>query len=314
MCTEFSFFGMNKWISARNLDWPSSKGSVMIFPEGTERKHPIVQPGLPEIGWTSKYSSISFVGWEYIGTVDGMNEHGLTASLLWLGESEYPEPGSRSILRDVLWAQYYLDNCKTVEEAVALAPAIRILPFIDKYKKKMQVHLRLSDPDGNAAVMEYLDYNLAIYHGKPLSVNVLANDPYLQSTICLKKYKGFEGKRRLPGGPVSMARFVRAAMFLNELKKAPPQSSEENIAYAFTGLQNVAELPGTDSPTQWSIVRDMENRRIYFRTLNHPNIRFVNLSDFSGATVIQELDINADLTGDVKKYFKPFQPTEATCL
>lgn len=51
--------------------------------------------------------------------IDGMNEHGLSAHLLVSESDEAEPPDGRAVLPDGLWAQYVLDNCKTVEDVVA---------------------------------------------------------------------------------------------------------------------------------------------------------------------------------------------------
>jgi penicillin V acylase-like amidase (Ntn superfamily) len=57
--------------------------------------------------------------------------------------------------------------------------------------------------------------------------------------------------------------------------------------------------------TQWSIVYDIKNLKVYFRTRGNEQIRYFALSsfDFSCKTPIKILDMQADLSGDVTKKF-----------
>ncbi|XOT94682.1 choloylglycine hydrolase, partial [Alcaligenes pakistanensis] len=61
------------------------------------------------IEWTSKYGSVIASGYDLAST-DGANEKGLNVNLLWLVESEYPNPqkGDKTLSMS-LWGQYVLD-------------------------------------------------------------------------------------------------------------------------------------------------------------------------------------------------------------
>ena len=58
-------------------------------------------------------------------------------------------------------------------------------------------------------------------------------------------------------------------------------------------------------PTLWSIVYDIPNRTIHFKTQKNDKLRYVNLAscDFSCTTPVKVLDVNADLSGDVSNRF-----------
>jgi penicillin V acylase-like amidase (Ntn superfamily) len=55
----------------------------------------------------------------------------------------------------------------------------------------------------------------------------------------------------------------------------------------------------------WSIVYDVNNRHIYFRTFDNQKIRKIDTAsfDFSCRTPVKVLDINAGLEGDVTQNF-----------
>ena len=87
--------------------------------------------------------------------VDGINEKGVSVSILKLDvkEGETPvdqqEPGKVAIGHSVL-ARYILDNCATVEEAVALAKEYNIRNTGD-----MDFHLFVTDATGASVVLEW---------------------------------------------------------------------------------------------------------------------------------------------------------------
>jgi hypothetical protein len=56
---------------------------------------------------------------------------------------------------------------------------------------------------------------------------------------------------------------------------------------------------------KWSIVYDLTNRRIHFRTLDNPEIRTVRLNgfDFSCASPVRVFDLDQSGTGDVTPFF-----------
>lgn len=305
-CSEFFIDQDGIKVAARNMDWADDKFVLVFNPRGVSRTAQLIEPQNAPVEWTSKYGSVTVnIDAEDItqGATDGMNEHGLTAAVLWMEASKYPEADTRPGLDDGMWVQYCLDNFKTVQEVIANAPSLRVEE--DKYlDKTVALHLYIHDPSGNSAILEYLDGNLVIHHGSPLSVEVLTNDPYSVNLDSLKKYEAFGGTEPLPGGYGHEARFVRASTFL---KSVPVINSvKEAVAYAFDGMSDVAEpLGAANWPTQWTVVRDLTAKKIYFRNLTDPEIRIVDLTnlDFNPGQPLRMLEINADLSGDVTDKF-----------
>lgn len=116
-CTRFVYHGANdEVITARSMDWKTDiETNLWVFPRGMKRSG---EAGPNSIQWTSKYGSVFASGYD-ISTIDGMNEEGLVANVLWLVESSYPKyDGKTPGLTLAAWAQYVLDNFATVQEAV----------------------------------------------------------------------------------------------------------------------------------------------------------------------------------------------------
>jgi len=191
-------------ITARSMDWfadPNAK--LWVFPKGMKRNG---GAGANSIEWTSKYGSIITSSYN-ISTVDGINEKGLVANLLFLEATDYGniEPGEKTLSLGG-WGQYVLDNYATVKEAVQGLNAkpfqLVTATFNDLVKsghmsmppelqalvgeKEFSLHLSISDPSGDSAIFEYLNGELKVHHDD--KYDVLTNDPIFDEQLALKSY------------------------------------------------------------------------------------------------------------------------------
>lgn len=85
------------------------------------------------------------------------------------------------------------------------------------------------------------------------------------------------------------------------MMEAYDSSIENPVDYSFKTLGKVANL----SDTQWQIVYDIGNLRIFFATKENRTVRYIRLKslDFSSEEPLVTLDVNADLSGDVTERF-----------
>lgn len=82
-----------------------------------------------------------------------------------------------------------------------------VIPGTDK---STTVHLSLSDPSGDNAILEYIDGELVIHHDP--SYTVMTNDPIFEQQLAIADYwKEIPGKIFLPGTNRAADRFVRAS-------------------------------------------------------------------------------------------------------
>jgi choloylglycine hydrolase len=185
-----------------------------------------------------------------------------------------------------LWAQYYLDNAATVPEAIKLAKKITVAPY--QYDGVVSpVQLLLRDAKGRVAIMEYLKGKLHIYTGKSVPVNVLSNSTYPAVVKLMSRYKPFGGKKALLGNDKSQSRFLREAAFFKNMPA--PKNEQAAVSREFEALAYVAEPPGAGQcnsqgdPTQWTVVRDLKHRMMYYRTARNQYIEKIDLNnvDFS---------------------------------
>lgn len=293
-CTRVVYKGPNGTvITARSMDFSIEiPANLWQFPRGMQRDG---ETGQNTVRWTSKYGSIVTSSWD-IAVSDGMNEKGLNANMLWLNNSKYPpfqKDGSTKGLAVSLWAQYALDNFATVKEAVEhfkkeeFVVVTDYIPGTDKYTT---IHLSLSDPTGDNAILEYINEKLVIHHNP--SYKVMTNDPIFDEQLAINEYwKEIPGKIFLPGTNRAADRFVRASYYIDAI----PQTDNIRVALAsvFSVIRNCSVPYGIStegfpnlSSTRWRIVADQKNLVYYFEDALSPNAVWVDLKkmDFSKKT------------------------------
>ncbi|WP_292010981.1 linear amide C-N hydrolase [Chryseobacterium sp.] len=319
-CTRVVYKGPDKTvITARSMDWKDEiPGNLWILPSGIQRTG---EAGPLSAKWTSKYGSVITSSWD-ITSSDGMNEKGLVANLLWLGESEYPKfdpKKSEKGLAISLWAQYFLDNFATVKEAVdhlKTDPFVIVSDNIPGTERFATVHLSISDASGDNAVFEYIKGKLIIHHDP--SYTVMTNSPTFDEQLALNKYwQGIPGTIMLPGTNRAADRFVRASYYINAI----PQTNDPRTAVAsvFSVIRNCSvpygissEAEPNISSTRWRAVSDQKNLVYYYESVLTPNTFWVNLKDFDlspkGKVMKLSLDNFQTYNGKANKDFKESKP------
>jgi len=181
-CTRCVLLGKNDIVVvARSMDWMEDPGTnLYAFPKGIKRDG---VSGKDSIAWTSKYGSLVCSFYE-VASVDGMNEKGLVANVLYLVESDYGQPdGSKPLLSISLWGQYVLDNFATVAEAVEALkkePFAIMAPTLPNGSKG-HGHLSISDPSGDSAIFEYVKGKLVVHHDR--KYQVMTNSPTKSNNV-----------------------------------------------------------------------------------------------------------------------------------
>jgi penicillin V acylase-like amidase (Ntn superfamily) len=303
-------------VSARTMDFPQEMFTKLTLnPRGVTRRSMLPQDGDIPLQWTSKYGSITLNSFGP-GASDGLNEHGLSAALLWLSSTEWPRSDGNPALSSNYWAQYCLDNFKTVTEAVGELKKIRVYSFSMPGIHSGEVvplHLVLHDATGDSAVLEYVAGELVVHH--PTEQPVVTNDPsYDRQLANLGNYVLFGGCQPLPGDTDPVSRFVRAASYLKTVPE--PASGMQAVAWALGIIKNVSVPIGAmntsgrtgvmASRTLWTCARNHKDRIYYFNTIDDPRIKFVDLKtvNFSRDKQIRNLDVNLNVAGDVSRYFR----------
>lgn len=275
----------------RNFDFPTGVGQVHVNPRGL-RKTSLANPPEKPLTWVSKFGSISFNqnGREF--PYGGMNEAGLVIEQMWNNDGTYPATDGRSGLEELQWIQYQLDMSASVADVLASDRLVRI-----SNTSLAPLHFLIADAQGNAATLEYVDGKTVIHSGKDLPYPVLANNAYdisldFKSSRETGDPKVFDDATRESSG-----RFAQAATMV----EADNGSSEGAIDRAFAILAAVKRIN-----TQWSIVYDLKNKTITYKTRANGNLRRVRMDGFDFTCSPNGLcvDIENDVRG--KADFKPY--------
>lgn len=105
-CSRAMYEGPNGTVvTTRSSHRIGSQGThLWRYPRGLERDG-AASPGT--LTWTSRYGSVTTAGWD-IATIDGLNEKGLAANMIYLAESDYGKPAAndrRKPISTTAWGQ-----------------------------------------------------------------------------------------------------------------------------------------------------------------------------------------------------------------
>jgi penicillin V acylase-like amidase (Ntn superfamily) len=300
-CSTFCLDKGEHLVFGKNLDWIQDNGFVFINKRGVLKTAMLAWNVDNLATWTSKYGSITFnqIGCDW--PFGGVNEAGLVVEMLAVDRAKYPVPDERPIINGLQWIQYQLDNFSRVEQVIASDSQLRILSIKNPPPGSLMAHFLVCDKTGNCASIEFINGKLVYHTKETMPVKVLTNSTYTDSMEFLHD----DQKGNL--GNFSLFRFVKAVEMLKTYK---PKVSPSAVDYSFDILSNIKPNGGVymlEEPiyTQWSIVYDIKNLKVYFHTRGNEQIRYFALSsfDFSCKTPIKVLDMQADLSGDVTKKF-----------
>ena len=201
-------------------------------------------------------------------------------------------------LNSIQWIQYELDTAASVDEVIASLERVRV-------RGSVEVHFFAADRSGATAAIEFVEGKTVVHRSRDtagksssipdMPVRVLTNHTYEASQAFLKTCKSWGGTEAIPtDSPRSLPRFGRAASGVRRLDTLNRLIGADDI---FGILESV-----THERTQWTIVYDLTNRSIVFRTATSPAAKTIRLSDldFSCRTSVRMLDIDRKEGGDVR--------------
>lgn len=309
------------------MDWMNdTRTDLYAFPRGMKRSGGTSQN---TVTWTSRYGSVicSFYG---AATVDGINEKGLVANVLYLSNADFGSPEGKPTLNIAAWAQYVLDNYATVAESVAALEKepFRVVAPMLPGGVPATGHLSISDPTGDSAIFEYLGGKLVIHHGPEFKV--MTNEPSYDEQLSINKYwQEVNGGNFLPGTSRPSDRFARASFYVEHIPgQADPayisgvpgrNLSTQNIASVLGVIRDVSVPLGINAPgqpnvasTTWRTVADQSSRVYYFDSATSPNIFWVDLGKLGlreGAPV-KKLGVAGGqiYSGETSAKFEPAEP------
>jgi penicillin V acylase-like amidase (Ntn superfamily) len=288
-CTTFFINKDGQLVFGRNYDWVTETGVVHT------NLRDQVKTSLPlgngkTTSWISKWGSITFNQYGKEFPNGGMNEKGLVIELMWLDKSEYPKTDERPPFSVLQWIQYQLDNCSSVEEVLATDQSIRVV------SNGAPQHYLVADANGNVATIEFLGGMMTVHKGTDLPYPVLSNSTYEESIKAIPK--GASATKELKDN--SLERFRTACSLVQQYQTV--KTSKRAVDFAFDILGKVAQ----GDFTKWSIVYDITNKKIHFRTNRYAEEKIVDINAFDLSCNAKPLsfDMNQHLGGMVNDSFQ----------
>jgi choloylglycine hydrolase len=248
------------------------KTRLEVIPAGYKDYDPI-----SKFRWTTKYGVVGVNDFNIL--YEGMNQKGFNAHILLQEDAQFPVLVPNKQTWGPKFLEYLLTTCATVNEALDKMQNLQLdvrpvqhegIPVLIK------PHMAFYDSSGDAAVVEFNDGKMEIFHGP--QYNVLANAPNLH------KQQGYlanirEGKTQfsiasLPGGADSKCRFVRMTFDMENMPE--PASPHQAVIFMEEAIHNI-EVPayidtshvnnpaaGDAWETRWHVVLDVKNLKMYF--------------------------------------------------
>jgi len=279
-CTTFVINDSMNLVFGRNYDFDLGVGFICINKRGVA-KQAFVNATQKRATWTSKYGSITFNQIGVDAPMGGMNEKGLVIAQLALFESEYPHREDQPTMNQLEWIQYQLDNSSGLAEVIESSKTIQIVPIATP------VHYMVCDRLGNLGILEYLNGELVLYQGEDITIPVCSNMTYEASKMSITDYQGFGGRKPVPREWKSVQDIIAIASA--RIAGYESMMDVNPVKYSFEILESV----GSPSRTQWSVVYDLLNKRIHFKTLNKHDVRTIEINgwDYSCSGNIEIINI-----------------------
>ena len=283
-CTTFILEDKNNLVFGRNLDWVSDHGLVVVNKRGIKKTALVFPPEIP-VEWTSNYGSLTFNQFGKEFPYGGINEKGLVIEIM-RSNADYPKPDQRPALNELQWVQYQLDKSSTVNDVIQSDKFLRISAV------KEELHFLICDKNGNKAVIEFKNGKLNVFKNQNLPQPVLANSYYPDD---LSRFNNKES-----------CRFTTVAHKLKGFKT----QKKNAVNYSFDILNKVA-LQGS-----WSIVYDIQNMQVYFKSASQKSQKHINLNtlDFSCNTTSVIYPINTSKSGLINTFFYPYNHSINTTI
>ncbi len=291
-CTTFKLPISTGFLIGNNYDWISPEGFILVNQRNVN-KTALGFTADKAVVWNSKYGSITFNQYGKEFPQGGMNEKGLIVITLVLSETVYPQSNiNDKLINEAQWIQYQLDNFATVDELISKIEEIKIKAFA------INLHYYVADASGNVAVIEFLNGKIVINNNSKFNLNVITNSSAENSENFYKnRYKSTE---KFP--PTSLNRFSKAVEMIENHIILNEQERRKEVDYSFDILKTVFYKGWT----VWSIVYDVKEMRIYWRTSKNKTIKWVNLADFDFSNPTTMIDIDVKEEENAIKLFTPF--------
>ncbi len=157
--------------------------------------------------------------------------------------------------------QYLLDNCATIDQVVDECSSINIRTI---QEFEWDLHYFVVDNAGQATVIEFIGGNLVVTTGANLEKKAITNSSYEES---IDYYH--------TGKNPSLAEVASLNRYYNAVSMIDAYNNEDLLDYSYSIMEVV-----TQRITERSMVYDIPNRRVNFKSSGNGNLRYFNLSNF----------------------------------
>ena len=301
MCSIIIFGDANKKYLAENYDYTLDHGLVAINVKGTHKSTP-QQGNRDSLNWMVKYGSITFNQFSLELPVSGMNDVGLTVTLLWHEEGDFGNDSQAYYLNPLQWIQYQLDNFQNVSEVLEGLKKVR------PERGPIPLHFAVLDAMGNSLLIEFIKGKTVLH--KNTDYPIMTNNSY--ATCLVAAQKAFSEKALMKTD--SIGRFNHLYQQALTLDKQPSSKTGFNL------LDSVSQTPDTDKNfpwgseqntqtiTAWSIVFDPVDQSIFLKTHKNTAIRQFDLKviNFEAESHYRVMDIHEGGAGFATNFFSPY--------
>ncbi len=332
-CTQFLLVAKDgSIVITRTMEFGAEMDShIITSPVGTNFESPSPSSDGGGLSWTSKYSYIKM---DFFGsklTLDGMNEHGLSAGFLYLpGYTKYQTVPSGEVKNALLYlyaGDWVLGNFTSVEDVKKAIGGVYIFAKPVTYGEIKDVifpvHMIVTDNTGKSIVIEWIDGKTNVYDNPlgiltnspefPWHLNNIKNyvniSPHSAAPITID---GIEyaatgqgsGAVGVPGDYTPPSRFIKM-LYLSK-SVFPVETGEATVNLADHIVNNVDIPTGAvlgekgaknDMPdkTQWTVIKDITNHKLYFKSYENTTLQVIDLHkiDFSKGAPVLDIPIDS---------------------
>ncbi|KAL9981096.1 hypothetical protein ACROYT_G009755 [Oculina patagonica] len=292
--------------------------------------------------WQNQHSIAYLDAWNLPIGSDGQNEAGLSVgALLFPGFAKYqdvPEHKCGSSVSSLEFPVWILGNFKTVQEMrEALKEDSFPLVWEQTLKKgdfehAFELHYSIMDKTGDGIIIEFTDQGRKVYDN---NIGIMTNSPpydfhmlNLRNYVQLSKFNHDplvlgkdqfnatgqgSGLLGLPGDITPPSRLVRAAAMVHF--SDPVKTAEQAVNLAFH-IMNTVDIPrgvaashdheDFSDYTSWIVVKDLNNKAMYFRSYEDLTIRVIHLDKVTPGQLLK-FKVGSPIGGfvDVTDELKP---------
>lgn len=272
-CSWAAFANGTAAVVGRTMDWYSSDGAVV---KGHGRNVAVKAADTPDaLEYTAKYASLQVHSFDSGIVIEGMNEKGLQASILFLDGSKLPaSQPDRKDVAPTRFIDYVLSNFATVREVVDSLDTINIVPAtmdipgaegqaIDYAPEDWPGHFAIADTGGDKAIIEFVKGEIKIYHGR--EHDAMTNEPDYEMQRAIEEL-GYQ-----PNGSIATVdRRLRARSYLKDMYERGVKDPQRAliamrglVASVNAGTEQIDRQENEVYPTLWSVLADQTNKTYY---------------------------------------------------